>query len=246
MTLEHFSQANSLSQKSNHLIGSSWSFFISLFVWSLMIPLVAHAAQIYSPCNLALDAKSKPATLTLETEQFLDAARTGKINVISQMLSQGTKVDLKEVRSPNEGRTALHYAAGCGHKDIVKLLLAKGAAVNEHADTGYTPLHVASGRSQRDIAELLVARGADVNAQDLRGTPLHAAAIQGDADMAEFLVRHGGDVKATNSLGETPLHSVSAVIMRTKGHQLIAKLLLSKGADINAVSKSGITPLLNA
>jgi ankyrin repeat protein len=42
------------------------------------------------------------------------------------------------------GRMALHLAAGNGHLEVVKLLVARGAEVDAHRDRGYTPLHAAA------------------------------------------------------------------------------------------------------
>jgi len=57
-----------------------------------------------------------------------------------------------------------------GHKEIVELLIAKGADVNSKDKSGYTPLH---GAATDVTVELLIAEGADVNAKgDDGSTPL--------------------------------------------------------------------------
>jgi ankyrin repeat protein len=68
----------------------------------------------------------------------------------------------------------LFTAAYYGHKEIVELLISKGADVNAKTDKGgSTPLHTADNK---EIAELLIAEGADVNAKNDGGkTPLDYA-----------------------------------------------------------------------
>jgi len=84
------------------------------------------------------------------------------------------------------GDSPLHLAAQMGHKEIVELLIAKGADVNAKCDVGWTPLHNAQ---DKEIVELLIAEGADVNAKtNLEGTPLD----QADGETADLLRKHGG------------------------------------------------------
>ena len=47
----------------------------------------------------------------------------------------------------DDGWTPLHDAASMGHKEIVELLLAKGANVNAKNNYGNTPLDLASGET---------------------------------------------------------------------------------------------------
>ena len=77
-----------------------------------------------------------------------------------------------------------------GHKEIVELLIAKGADVNAKAgDAGSTPLHWAVQQSHNEIVQLLIAKGADVNAKHGDGeTPLDYA----DGETADLLRKHGG------------------------------------------------------
>ena len=46
------------------------------------------------------------------------------------------------------GETALHNAASRGHKDIVELLIEKGANVNAKGSDGKTALHEAAFRGR--------------------------------------------------------------------------------------------------
>jgi len=53
-----------------------------------------------------------------------------------------------------------HVAAYKGHRQIVLLLLQKGANMNQKTKTGATPLMCAKGRGHASVAELLRKHGA--------------------------------------------------------------------------------------
>jgi tetratricopeptide (TPR) repeat protein len=130
----------------------------------------------------------------------------------------------------------LFYAA-YRYKDVVELLLSKGADVNAKSASGKTPLFNAM---QKDTAELLLGSGAEVNARDGSGcTPLFEAASEGCLDIVELFLSKGADVNVRSNSGETPLFRAS----RSKG---IAELLLSRGAEINVKNEDRWTPLHEA
>ena len=63
--------------------------------------------------------------------------------------------------------TPLHDAVSRGHKEVIELLIAKGADVNAKDSTfGRTLLHIAAREGHKEIVELLLAKGVDVNAKD--------------------------------------------------------------------------------
>ena len=66
--------------------------------------------------------------------------------------------------------TPLHRAAYYGHKEIVVLLIAKGAEADAKDEYDLTPLYFAARGGYKEVAEILIAKGANVN-----GGPLHNA-----------------------------------------------------------------------
>lgn len=74
-------------------------------------------------------------------------------------------------------QTPLHRAAYRGHREVVTMLLERGADPNASDIRGQTPLHhLAMLSTMSDIAEILIAAGANVHATDSNGsTPLFLA-----------------------------------------------------------------------
>ncbi|MHC4203403.1 MAG: ankyrin repeat domain-containing protein [Planctomycetota bacterium] len=118
------------------------------------------------------------------------------------LLNNGAGVNLKD----KNGRSPLHLAVESADRDIVELLLDKGADVNEKDDaSGFTALHHAAQLSRNNIAELLIARGADVNAKDKQGhTPLYVA-VNHDYKVTELLINEGADSSIRTESGRTLL-----------------------------------------
>ncbi len=93
----------------------------------------------------------------------------------------------------DDGWTPLHKAAYEGYREIVELLIAKGADVNAKNKRGMTPLHLAAEYGRNQVVELLIAKGTDVNAEDEDGeTPLNRAIKVKQTDLADLLRKHGG------------------------------------------------------
>ncbi|GAB1739832.1 hypothetical protein NU219Hw_g4767t1 [Hortaea werneckii] len=125
---------------------------------------------------------------------------------------------------------AIYFATYVGLSKVVKLLLARGADVNESEAYHGTALQVASYRGYKDIVELLLARGANVNeSEDYYGSALQAASYGGYKDIVELLLARGVDVNASGGLARSALQSAS-----DKGYKDIVERLLAAGANVNA------------
>lgn len=98
--------------------------------------------------------------------------------------------------------TALHWAAGRGHSEIVELLIQNGAEIEAGDHLGRTALHLAH-RHPRTV-KLLLEAGANANARDSLGaTPLHMGVRV--PETTELLILHGAEISAVDALGRTPL-----------------------------------------
>ena len=126
-------------------------------------------------------------------------------------------------RYSSDGFTPLGLAAHFGHREVVELLLERGAEVNavSRNATGYTALTGAVAAGHMAITELLLSRGADVNVKYTRGfTPLHTAAFNGNVGMVELLLSAGADTQAKTTHNKTPL-----AYALEQGHKDVADVL---------------------
>ena len=146
----------------------------------------------------------------------------------AQKLGEGSEPTAIE----NEGKStkSLHEAAADGDIEQVKLLISKGADVNEKDPGGKTPLHCASEKGHAEVARLLISQGAYVNAIGWEMTPLHFAAISGDKKTVELLLSEGAHINAKTRQGRTPLFA--AMASPAVGRKEVVELLVSKGAKV--------------
>ncbi|WP_255324788.1 MULTISPECIES: ankyrin repeat domain-containing protein [unclassified Wolbachia] len=135
--------------------------------------------------------------------------------------------------------TPLHYAVLSG-REMVELLIEKGANINMVSEDGPTLLHYAAAFSdKREVVELLIKEGANVDAVDDNGnTPLFSAALSGKREMVELLIEKRANVDAVNKVKNTPLHAAAL-----SGKREVVELLIGEGAHIDAIDDNGNTPL---
>lgn len=140
---------------------------------------------------------------------------------------------------------ALLWAAERGHRQLMALLLDKGANINIQNRRDWitgTALHKVAMHQDPSMVRLLLDKGANVEAVDQHmKTPLHHAVIEGFEEMVELLLRKGANVKVEDYRGATPLQVAIA-----KGADPIITLLLDSGADIEARNEKGMTALHQA
>jgi ankyrin repeat protein len=171
------------------------------------------------------------------------AANAGDITKVKELINKGA--DVNNTKGFNK-TTPLMSAIMGGEKSIeaVKILLEKGANVNDKDSEDMSPLLWAVYTGNVEELKLLISKGADVNAKNIHGmTPLLGAFTLGSDGakiLAEPLINAGADVNV-NTRGVTPL-----LIALGKGMYETAKLLVNKGADVNANNEKGVTALMFA
>jgi ankyrin repeat protein len=171
------------------------------------------------------------------------------------LMAKGADVNAKN----NEGQTPIDIAMNQNHKDIVELLLEKGAKfsihvaaylgdidkVNSFIETGIsvnvesgprrrTPLYWAVKNKHKDMAKLLIDKGADTSSINL----LYYACWNGYRDFVELFIQRGADANS-KSWGESPSHYAV-----WGDHADVLELLLAHGANPNAKDTDG-WPLLH-
>ncbi|KAJ6262552.1 LOW QUALITY PROTEIN: Ankyrin-1 [Drechslerella dactyloides] len=147
---------------------------------------------------------------------FLGAAKYGFVNVVRLCLVSEALLGENDVSLRNLvgelGKTALHYAAEFGHRDIVSLLLEAKALADEVDNMGRTPLTRAAVAGEIDIVKALLAAGANPLRKDT-GNQTIVAQIAYDskctsvhADIVEILLDAGVDPNAISDGRRTALH----------------------------------------
>ena len=159
------------------------------------------------------------------------AAYLANVERLLSLIENDSDVNQKN----KDGQTSLHLAARSGHKEVARLLIAKGAIVNEEDQkNSFTPLHYASRFGHIEVAKLLIAEGSRINARDDHGfIPLHWAALCNQKQLVELLLAKGAQVNAKDKVDRTPLYY--SCMFREADADII-ELLLANGADVNAGS----------
>lgn len=134
----------------------------------------------------------------------------------------------------------LNAASYSGHKDILELLIQKGADINHRDSSGQTPLVMACIGKRKDIVRWLIEIGADVDKRTCEGpTPLMWACSSGYRGMADMLLYKGANIDKADYEGRTPV-----MWCRKQGESGIFDLLIYKGANLNKRDNSGWSPLM--
>ena len=134
----------------------------------------------------------------------------------------------------------LYVACAEDHLEVVKLLLEKGANINQAYKNGTPPLYIAYYNGHLNVAEWLLKNGANVNQTDNNGDSLLLIALKKDHfDVANLLLHYGANVNQVNKSGVSPLYVVCK-----KGHfEMAGLLLLHYRANVNQADKNGDSPL---
>jgi uncharacterized protein len=152
------------------------------------------------PSTTVADLPPLPSKERL-VELMMDAARSGREDVIPALLSVGVQLECRDAN----GYTPLVLASYNGHKSTTDLLLARGADANSaDDDRGNTALMGVSFKGYDEIARLLIDAGADVNRRNHAGqTALMMAALFGKTDIIEMLLASGADASLRDVVGNS-------------------------------------------
>jgi ankyrin repeat protein len=151
---------------------------------------------------------------------IIKAVKEGKVGRAEQLLNQGVCVNTED-----NGFSLLLIAADKPNKDMIELLVSRGANVNHQSPPHrncFTALHKAICSKQTENAELLISKGAPINMVLHTGwSPLHLAAHYGDRKVVQLLLYHGADIHLVTTNGD----KTAAQLAVEAGHHDIAELL---------------------
>jgi len=174
------------------------------------------------------------------------AAGANQTGVAECLIQHKAKLEILD----KSGATPLILAVYQSHKDMVKVLVGAGAAINIKSPVNIlvTPLVQAATNpdpfKHKDnlaiIADLLSKKG-DVDFQAANGrTALMAAAQQSNSsqgvERAALLISKGATLDMVNNKGETAL-----MLAAGAGNEKLVKLLMDKGADAQKMNGAGET-----
>ena len=106
-----------------------------------------------------------PVAQSLE-EKLIQACHLGDLTSVKDCLGRGSKID--GAGTP-DCMTPLVVAIAAGNKEVVDLLLERGASVNVAVKDGWTPFIAACHSGQGDIVQKLIEKGADIDARTRDG-----------------------------------------------------------------------------
>ncbi|KPK86341.1 MAG: hypothetical protein AMJ81_01475 [Phycisphaerae bacterium SM23_33] len=176
---------------------------------------------------------------------LLAASMNGELEQAKEILADWPElVGVRGRQPPFRDQQPLHAAVRGNHKEMVELLLARGADVNALGWPGQTPLHMAVNKGKLELVRLLLGKGADMRVADRQGlTALQNAAAAGNREMAEVLIAAGADVNAKGKAGMTPLaYAVGGWLAAGKDNPCV-ELLLAKGAKLDIFAAAALGKL---
>ncbi|HET9830386.1 MAG TPA: ankyrin repeat domain-containing protein [Vicinamibacterales bacterium] len=184
------------------------------------VPLVGMLLEAGADANLANEDGQTPLML---------AARTGNVGVAELLLKHGADVNRRE---QFHDQSAVMWAAGENHPEMVAFLVSKGADLSVRARStdwatqisneprvqyrptgGLTPLLYASRAGCLGCVKTMLDAGADKDRPNPDGmTPMIMALDNGHPAVAQYLLDHGANPHTWDWWGRTPLYV--AVTMR--------------------------------
>ncbi len=192
--------------------------------------------------KLLLDRGAEPnATNGFGATALMAAAAAEDMETVRLLLDHGADVNARPNMDGDGflwggGRTPLVWAAFRGNQGLIKLLLARGARVNDFTLIGGA-LAQAAWAGHPGAASMLLEAGAQVDQPDLLAnyTPLHWAASSEKSDdtLVNLLLARGANANAEGGqpvdgflgVAQTPL-----MLARKRGETPIVQALLKSGA----------------
>lgn len=151
------------------------------------------------------------ALTAISTKSFADnltplmtAANDGDKKAVQALIK--SKADLN-AKDPEEKRTALYFAISNEHKEVIKILIEKGASLENLSQDGESALFMATTTNNYELMKTVLKKNKKlIDVPDKEGTtPLMEAAKYGTKQTVEILVKAGAKKDLKNNAGQTAL-----------------------------------------
>ena len=183
---------------------------------------------------------------TGKTELFygIEPIKENSIEIIKILLKNGANVNLKD---KNEG-TLIHKLAGEQNKEqeskkLMRLLIVKGAKIDERDKYGYTPLmNICYFHDNLEMIKLLIKNGANPEKVDKQNKKaINLACANNQTKIVNYLMRYEKDINRQDIKGNTLLHEVCQ--NQYLKIDEIVELLIEKGIDTKIRNNDNETAL---
>lgn len=150
--------------------------------------------------------------------------------IVEFLLSRGAQVNNWCLRTYIE--TPLVASIEKKNSALVRLLISKGADVNQPISQGVRPLHLATRSKLIDIMEMILAAGAEPGSLDRASgySPIFYAARENCDVCVDLLIKYKAD---PNQISDEEYGLTSLILAADKGSVEAAQSLLKNGALVN-------------
>jgi ankyrin repeat protein len=136
----------------------------------------------------------------------------------------------------------LRLAIDTGNKELIALLVDRGADINRRNQMEETPLFETLGRNDPEIIRLVVEKGADLTAVSSYGQTVAITAIHmGRLEALKIFLSKGVYVNFEDATGKNLVFHAAG-----SPNPAVMRLLLEMGGEKNRADRDGVTPLIQA
>jgi ankyrin repeat protein len=138
-------------------------------------------------------------------------------------------------------RSPLTYAVYTKQKDLIALMIKKGADINTTDPGNWTPLQRAIAEGDKDMVSFLIKNGASLTDTQGQGSPIHTALKHNRTDIAAYLLTK---MKTADiDLNISSPDGIPLIHQAANTSKSAVEILKNQGADLNVRDRSNYTTL---